>query len=454
MKTQIQNSVGCLRVPRSLTVLLILLVGLTVSANGMAASLTLTWTASTGTVDGYTIERADSATGPWTQLAQIAASPTSYTDSSVAPATTYYYRVSAYNAAGNSGYSNVAGGTPAAPAVLSVSPANYNFGTVATGTAAQFSFTVSNSGGSALSGSASVAAPFSISSGGSFNLAAGASATVLVSFTPPAVASYNANVSFTSTGGNSVNVVTGTGSISPVAAFTATPTNGTAKLTVTFTDTSTGTITNRVWSFGDGTTLTTTNTSFAYTYSKPGTNTVTLSVGGPLGVSTNTKPAYVKVMWYPPGDVDGSGTVTTNDLQLINQVLTGLRSTNDAVFQTTGFISGDVNQDGVVNSSDSLLIKQVMSGLREYVVTEIMPSARVNTAPTTVIIAGIGYPTNGITAVTFGAPINITVSNVTVFSEERIQVLLPAGGGLGTGTVSVIASPNNGVTSFGVFINK
>jgi PKD repeat protein len=242
--------------------------------------------------------------------------------------------------------------------------------------------------------------------------------------------------------------------VPPVALFSASPTNGTAKLAVTFTDTSTGTITNRFWNFGDGNTLTTTNTSVAYTYTAPGTNTVTLIVSGSGGASTNTKPAYVKVAWYPPGDVDGSGSVTTNDVALINQVITGSLLTNAAVFQATGFANGDVRQDGVINSADSLLIKQVLSGLREYVVTEVMPSSRTSTVPTSVIVCGIGFPTNGVTAVTFGSPINITVSNFTIISDERIQVLVPAGGGLGTGTVNVVASPTNGVTSFGVFINK
>lgn len=604
---------------RSLVIVGLLLIG---GLSAPAATLKLAWNASTGTVDGYKIERANAAAGPWAQIAQITAAATTYTDSNVAAATTYFYRVSAYNSAGNSDYSNVAGGgtaptlvittptdlqtlaTPSAtvagaayhssgiqsvtvngqaatltgtnwnasiplatgtntlaviatdnspsvntvtqsvrvvrvvapvasfsatptsgmlplvvnftdtstgtiasrnwnfgdglstnltttsvahtyaaagsytvrliasgpagvstnsqanlivvttPAQLAVSPGSQSFGTVATGGSADVTFTVSNTGGSALSGSVSVAAPFTIVSGGSFNLAAGATANVVVRFTPPAAGSFNTSVNFTSTGGNVSTTVSGTGAAAPVAEFSATPTSGAARLTVNFTDTSTGTIANRFWNFGDGTTLTTTNTSVTYTYALPGTNTVTLIVSGALGASTNAKPGYVTVAWFPPGDVDGSSTVTSDDVLLINEVLTGLRSANDPVFQTTGFANGDLNQDGVVNASDSLVMEQVLTGLRSYIVSEAMPAVRNSTVPTTVTICGIGFPTNSITAVTIGPPVNITVSNVTVLSEERLQILLPAGGGLGTGTVSVIASPATGVRSFGRFVNK
>lgn len=74
-----------------------------------------------------------------------------------------------------------------------------------------------------------------------------------------------------------------------VADFTAAPANGGAPLAVTFTDTSTGTITNRLWTFGDGATLNTPTTNLTHTYGFPGTNTVSLTVTGPLGSSTTNR---------------------------------------------------------------------------------------------------------------------------------------------------------------------
>ena len=62
-----------------------------------------------------------------------------------------------------------------------------------------------------MTGAASTSAPFSIVAGGSFSLGAGASQVVVVRFTPTTVGVFSANVSFTSNGGDSSRLVTGTG---------------------------------------------------------------------------------------------------------------------------------------------------------------------------------------------------------------------------------------------------
>ena len=80
-------------------------------------------------------------------------------------------------------------------------------------------------------------------------------------------------------------------SAAPVAAFSGTPTSGSAPLTVQFTDASTGSITSRSWSFGDGTTSTSTNPSKVY--SNPGQYTVTLTVTGLDGVTTDSDTTQV-----------------------------------------------------------------------------------------------------------------------------------------------------------------
>ena len=79
----------------------------------------------------------------------------------------------------------------------------------------------------------------------------------------------------------------------PVADFTANPTSGKSPLTVNFSDQSTGNVTSRSWSFGDGGTSTNQNPS--HTYSKPGIYTVSLTVSGPGGSDTETKPDYITV---------------------------------------------------------------------------------------------------------------------------------------------------------------
>ncbi len=69
----------------------------------------------------------------------------------------------------------------------------------------------------------------------------------------------------------------------PVAAFTATPTNGGIPLLVNFTDASTGAITNHSWTFGDGGASAAASPS--HTYSIAGIYSVGLTVSGPGGSS-------------------------------------------------------------------------------------------------------------------------------------------------------------------------
>jgi len=85
----------------------------------------LAWSGATGDISGYRVERSTtSATGPWSTTFDVP-NPlaTGYSDTTVSPQTTYWYRVFAYNAAGDSAPSNVAmvttpAETPAAPTNL------------------------------------------------------------------------------------------------------------------------------------------------------------------------------------------------------------------------------------------------------------------------------------------------------------------------------------------------
>lgn len=79
----------------------------------------------------------------------------------------------------------------------------------------------------------------------------------------------------------------------PVAGFTATPTTGTAPLTVQFTDQSTNTPTSWAWDFGDSTSSTTQNPS--KTYTTAGTYTVTLTATNATGSDSEIKTGYITV---------------------------------------------------------------------------------------------------------------------------------------------------------------
>jgi len=77
----------------------------------------------------------------------------------------------------------------------------------------------------------------------------------------------------------------------PVPEFTATPTNGTAPLTVTFTDTSTNTPTSWLWDFGDGNSTNSTVQNPVHTYLSTGTYLANLTATNAAGsdLSDNTE---------------------------------------------------------------------------------------------------------------------------------------------------------------------
>jgi PKD repeat protein len=193
---------------------------------------------------------------------------------------------------------NAVNGTGLTSGSITVTPTAHDFGTLATGTTAQTSFTVTNSGGTAVSnGTATVSSPYTIVSGATFSVAGFSSTNVVVRFAPVSAGDFTNNVIFaTANGGVATNAVTGTGAIVPVASFSASPTNGPWPLAVTFTDGSTGTITNRHWDLGDGTTTNTTATTLNHTYASVGTNTVSLTVSGPVGPNNQTRSAYIVVV--------------------------------------------------------------------------------------------------------------------------------------------------------------
>jgi hypothetical protein len=98
------------------------------SVSNPTSSLLLAWTDNTTIADGYRVERsADGVT--FAQVAQLGSTATSYVDVNLLSGTWYYYRVSAFNGSGSSGYSNAASGQTQAitqpPSVpVNLSPAN------------------------------------------------------------------------------------------------------------------------------------------------------------------------------------------------------------------------------------------------------------------------------------------------------------------------------------------
>jgi murein tripeptide amidase MpaA len=95
------------------------------AAAASSSQINLSWTDSDSTEQGFKIERCTSAgCSDFTQIAAVGANVASYADAGLSAATSYSYRVRAYNAAGDSGYSNTATAVTAAAPATPNAPTN------------------------------------------------------------------------------------------------------------------------------------------------------------------------------------------------------------------------------------------------------------------------------------------------------------------------------------------
>lgn len=76
-----------------------------------AGQIELAWTDNSSNETGFGIERSATGNNPWVQIDSVAADVTGYQDSGLSELTTYYYRVNATGAGGDSAYSNTANAT-------------------------------------------------------------------------------------------------------------------------------------------------------------------------------------------------------------------------------------------------------------------------------------------------------------------------------------------------------
>ncbi|MBN1670144.1 MAG: fibronectin type III domain-containing protein [Kiritimatiellae bacterium] len=88
-----------------------------------SGQITITWRDNSNNEDGFKLDRRQSGTSVWVTLT-AAANATSLNDTSVAPETKYYYKILAYNAAGNSAYTAVVDATTPAAATAPGRPTN------------------------------------------------------------------------------------------------------------------------------------------------------------------------------------------------------------------------------------------------------------------------------------------------------------------------------------------
>ena len=115
-----------------------------------------------------------------------------------------------------------------------------------------------------------------------------------------AAGTYTVTLTVTDANGSDSETKTGYVTVSPavftpVAAFTGTPTSGTAPLTVTFTDASTNEPTEWSWNFGDGDSTNATVQGPVHIYASAGTYTVNLTATNSAGSNTVSQAGYITV---------------------------------------------------------------------------------------------------------------------------------------------------------------
>ncbi len=95
------------------------------AVSASASRMDLDWTDHASDESGFKIARATASVGPYTHVATVAADLCSYADTGLIDGTSYYYRVRAFNAAGDSAPSDDNATTPlAAPTNLSAGAAS------------------------------------------------------------------------------------------------------------------------------------------------------------------------------------------------------------------------------------------------------------------------------------------------------------------------------------------
>jgi PKD repeat protein len=337
-----------------------------------------------------------------------------------APATTGTWTSNVVFTSTGGSSTNAVSGIGLTPGSIAVTPATLNFGALGTGTTAQASFVVTNSGGIAVSNGTAIVSggPFSIVSGAAFSVSGLGSTNVVVQFAPVSAGGFTNSVVFTTAnGGNVTNTVSGAGAVAPVASFTAHPTGGAEPLGVTFSDTSTGTQPLTLyWNLGDSVLVTNSGgANFNHTYAA-GTYTVALTASNAIGTSTLVSNNLISVVtalqaWQlhyfgctncaqaqPSADPDGTGMSNTN------RFLAGFNPTNPAAYPHIISIAN-------TNTTDINVIYLGANGDNTW-----SPgiASRTNVLELTAGMAGGGYSSNFVSA---------NVTNIL-------------GGGAGTGIVT------------------
>ncbi|HEY8699878.1 MAG TPA: PKD domain-containing protein [Arthrobacter sp.] len=244
----------------------------------------------------------------------------------------------------------------------------------------------------------------------------------------------------------------------PVAAFSASPTSGTAPLSVTFTDTSTGSPTSWSWTFGDGGTSTAQNPT--HTYSAAGTYTAQLTASNSSGSTSASTTITVTTGGGTTGSITVAGTSTT---------YSGTATATFSLSQPSGTAPGDVLIAAITaDLSPSMSAVPagwtpvvnglaVGSGARVFVYYHVVGSAdpaSYTWTPSTAVkwgggitaYRGVNQATPLDSAVVTGADTSYTATSITLASITTASSGAMLIGGIGFDSSTPAASPPSGWT--------
>lgn len=235
----------------------------------LAGQASLAWNASSSTtVTGYKVHYG-TASGSYSTRVDVG-NTLSATVPNLTSGTKYYFAVTAYNSAGESGYSNEA--TATIPAAVAPPVASFT-ASPATGTAPVNASFVSTSTGSITSYA------WAFGDGSTATTAVGNTA-----HTYTKAGTYTVSLTVTGAGGSNTTTRTVVASAPVLSAdFAATPTSGTAPLATTFTATASPGLTTFAWDLGDGTKIS--GAKVSHTYAAAGNYTVSMTASGTAGTA-------------------------------------------------------------------------------------------------------------------------------------------------------------------------
>ncbi|MCL4476730.1 MAG: carboxypeptidase regulatory-like domain-containing protein [Nitrospirae bacterium] len=355
-----------------------------------SSQINLSWTDNSNNETGFKIERKTGVGGVYSQIGTVGASMTTYSDTGLAANTTYYYKVRAYNAGGDSSYSNEANATTLAPPPqpnITVSPTSHDFGNIVTGSSsAARTFTVQNTGDlNLLIGTLSITganpAEFSKTSDNCSGqtLAPSSNCTVQIVFSPTTSGAKSANLSIPSNDPDTPTLsvlLTGTGVTQTysISGTVSTPAGGTpgspiAGVTMALSGTSTGTTTTDA--NGNYTFAGLSNGSYTITPSKAGysftPNNRAVAINGANITGQNFTGATVSATYSISGTVtdgvsplsgvtmtlSGAGTGTTTTDVSGNYTFTGLANGTYTVTPSrTGYTFSPTSRTATISGAD------------------------------------------------------------------------------------------------------